>query len=366
VVGAADVAPTPSSSQPDQEHTVNGIELCERGLLPDWATRFGIWQANRRRLQTESRRNVEREFERYQARIEELRSSPVAINTDRANEQHYELPAAFFQQVLGKHLKYSSCYYGEGIGDLDSAEAAMLALTCERAAIEDGDEILELGCGWGSMTLWMAEHYPAARITAVSNSASQRRFIMDQCALRQLTNIEVITADVNSFDIERRFDRVVSVEMFEHVRNYKTLMGRIHDWLKPGGTLFVHIFCHAQHLYSFIDEDDVDDWMGRYFFSGGLMPSADTLLHFQDRLKLDAQWRVSGTHYQRTANAWLFRIDQRKDLVMPVLQDVYGHEEAKRWFHRWRMFFMACAETFGYAGGREWLVGHYRFRRPAD
>ncbi len=343
---------------------MNGIDLSERGLLPDWAIRFGIWQANRERLRTEHLRNPEHQFERYQARIRELRESPVAINTDRANEQHYELPAAFFQQVLGRHLKYSSCYWPQGVRDLDGAEAAMLALSSERAGLRNGDDILELGCGWGSMTLWMAEHYPDSRITAVSNSASQRRFIMDQCALRQLGNVEVITADVNEFTTERRFDRVVSIEMFEHVRNYQTLMSRIAQWLKPGGTLFVHIFCHAEHLYPFIDEEGVDDWMGRYFFSGGLMPSADTLLHFQDALRLDAQWRVSGVHYQRTADAWLARMDLRRHLVMPVLQDVYGMDEAPRWFQRWRMFFMACAETFGYAGGREWLVGHYRFRRP--
>ncbi|MEO0423907.1 MAG: cyclopropane-fatty-acyl-phospholipid synthase family protein [Pseudomonadota bacterium] len=344
---------------------MNGIDLAERGLLPDFLIRLGIWQANRQRLHTETVRSVERQFERYQERIEELRSSPVAINTDRANEQHYEVPAAFFQHVLGKNLKYSSCYWPQGVRDLDSAEDAMLELTCERAQLQDGDRILELGCGWGSITLWMASHYPNAQITAVSNSASQRRFIMDQAALRKLDNVEVITCDVNEFDTQERFDRAISIEMFEHVRNYKTLTSRIHDWLKPDGTLFVHIFCHAQHLYPFIDEEGVDDWMGRYFFSGGQMPAADTLLHFQDKLKLDAQWRVSGVHYQKTAEAWLQRQDMKKHLIMPVLQDVYGMDEAARWFQRWRMFFMACAETFGYDNGREWLVGHYRFRRPA-
>ncbi len=344
---------------------MNGIDLAERGVIPDFLIRLGIWQANRKRLQTETVRNVERQFDRYQDRIEELRSSPVAINTDRANEQHYEVPAAFFQQVLGKNLKYSSCYWPSGVGDLDSAEDAMLELTCERAQLQDGDRILELGCGWGSITLWMASHYPNSQITAVSNSASQRRFIMDQAALRKLDNVEVITCDVNEFETQERFDRVISIEMFEHIRNYKTLTSRIHDWLKPDGTLFVHIFCHAQHLYPFIDEEGVDDWMGRYFFSGGQMPAADTLLHFQDKLKLDAQWRVSGVHYQKTAEAWLQRQDMKKHLIMPVLQDVYGVDEAPRWFQRWRMFFMACAETFGYDNGREWLVGHYRFRRPA-
>ncbi|MEM9388096.1 MAG: cyclopropane-fatty-acyl-phospholipid synthase family protein [Pseudomonadota bacterium] len=343
---------------------MNGIDLAERGVLPDFLIRFGIWQANRQRLHTETVRSVERQFERYQERIEALRSSPVAINTDRANEQHYEVPAAFFQQVLGKNLKYSSCYWPSGVGDLDSAEDAMLELTCERAQLQDGDRVLELGCGWGSITLWMASHYPNAKITAVSNSASQRRFILDQAALRKLDNVEVITCDVNDFDTQERFDRAISIEMFEHVRNYKILTSRIHDWLKPSGTLFVHIFCHAQHLYPFVDEEGVDDWMGRYFFSGGQMPAADTLLHFQDKLKLDAQWRVSGVHYQRTAEAWLQRQDRKKHLIMPVLQDVYGMDEAPRWFQRWRMFFMACAETFGYDNGREWLVGHYRFRRP--
>jgi cyclopropane-fatty-acyl-phospholipid synthase len=238
----------------------------------------------------------------------------------------------------------------------------MLAVTAERAGLADGQDVLELGCGWGSLTLWMAEHYPASRITAVSNSRTQREFILARAAERGLRNVEVITADANVFATERRFDRVVSVEMFEHMRNYAVLMERISTWLRPGGKLFVHIFCHRSLMYPFTTDRE-DDWMGRYFFTGGLMPAESTLLYFQDHLRLEEQWRVSGVHYEKTSNAWLANMDARRDAVLQVLRGAYG-AEAERWFHRWRMFFMACAELFGFDGGTQWWVAHYRFARP--
>ncbi len=338
------------------------IDLCERGLIPDPFTRFGMRRLMRSRLAAEAGDRGEKQFDAYQRRLAELRQSPVAIETARANEQHYEVPAAFFERVLGKHLKYSCCLFGDDSPSLDAAEEAMLRLTCQRAELADGQSILELGCGWGSLTLWMAAEFPGSRITAVSNSSSQRQFILARARERGLANIDVITADANVFATSERFDRVVSVEMFEHIRNYATLMERISGWLKPGGKLFVHIFCHRSLMYPFTVDGDTD-WMARYFFTGGLMPSEHTLLYFQEHLSLEGQWRVGGAHYERTANAWLANQDRARDEIMAVLTAAYGDSEAARWFQRWRMFFMAVAELFGYADGTEWLVGHYRFVR---
>ncbi len=338
------------------------IAMAERGLLPDPLIRFGIRRLNRRRLRNEQANNSNEWQRRFSERLEQLRSSPIALETDAANEQHYEVPADFYRLCLGQHLKYSSGYWPEGTSSLDEAEAAMLQLSSDHAALADGQQVLELGCGWGSLTLWMAQHYPNSQITAVSNSASQRRYIMDQAEARDLSNVQVITADVNAFDIdEGRFDRVVSVEMFEHMRNYQVLMGNIARWLKPGGMLFVHIFCHRHVMYPF-EVQGADDWMSQYFFTGGLMPAYDTLTHFQDELTLMERWAIDGTHYEKTANAWLAKMDQNRDQILRVFDASY--DNAALWFQRWRIFYMACAELFGHKGGEEWLVGHYRFSKP--
>jgi cyclopropane-fatty-acyl-phospholipid synthase len=339
---------------------MNPIDLCERGFVPDALLRQGIRRLCAQRLRDERAGDAEAAWARFRALLDELRQSPVAIETDAANAQHYELPAAFFELCLGKRLKYSSCYYPRGDESLDEAEEAMLALYGERAELRDGQRILELGCGWGSLTLWMAERFPNARITGVSNSGSQREHILAQAAARGLGNIEVLTCDVNRLELDRRFDRVVSIEMFEHMRNYQTLLRRIAGWLDVDGRLFVHIFCHRELMYPFETEGD-DNWMGRYFFTGGLMPAADTLLHFAQDLRIEQQWRLSGRHYERTANHWLANQDGNRDAVMRVLRGTYGEAEAARWAQRWRMFWMACAELFGYRDGNEWLVAHYRF-----
>jgi len=337
------------------------IDLAESGHAPDWMVRLGIRRLLTRRLAQEFDRDPMRRAQRSQALIAELAESAVAIETDAANEQHYEVPAAFYQLALGRRLKYSSGYWPEGVNDLDAAEDAMLEATCQHAELEDGQRILELGCGWGSLTLWMAENYPESRITAVSNSASQREHIMAQAENRGLANIEVLTRDVNTLALNERFDRVVSVEMFEHVRNYRELMKRISGWLRPNGKLFVHIFCHRYLLYPFETQGE-GNWMGRYFFTGGLMPAADTLLHFQDDLAIESRRLYSGRNYARTARGWLDNMDHRKTEVAEVMREAYG-DQASVWQQRWRMFFMACEELFAFDDGNVWLVAHYRFSR---
>jgi len=339
------------------------IALAERGLLPDGLIRLGIRRYCADRLHSERGGSVEAAWQRFRAVLADLRASPLAIETEAANAQHYELPPRFFELCLGPHLKYSACWWDAQTESLDEAERRMLELYAARAELADGQRILELGCGWGSLTLWMAARFPAARITAVSNSRPQREFIEARCRERGLANVRVITRDINTLALRGdAFDRVVSIEMFEHVRNYRHLLERIAGWLRPGGKLFVHIFCHREFMYPFETEGS-DNWMGRYFFTGGLMPAADTLLHFQEHLTIEEQWRLSGTHYEKTANAWLANHDREQDEIMDVLETAYGRDAAI-WNRRWRMFWMSCAELFGYAGGDEWLVGHYRFVRP--
>jgi cyclopropane-fatty-acyl-phospholipid synthase len=340
---------------------MNLTDLAERGLLPDALIRYGIRRLCRERLTQEYAGDWQA---RKQQRIDALKVAPIAIETAKANEQHYEVPPPFFVNCLGPRLKYSSCFYPTGRESLGEGEDAMLALYGERAGLADGMDILELGCGWGSLTLWMAEHFPKARITAVSNSAPQRQFIEARARERGLKNVTILTRDANVLELPAAsFDRVVSIEMFEHLKNYRTLFERIHGWLRPGGALFVHIFCHREVIYPF-EVDGDNDWMARYFFTGGQMPSLDTFSHFQEHLKLEQTWDLPGTHYERTSNQWLELTDQNRAAILPVFEQTYGKADAARWLQRWRMFYMACAELFGYDGGKEWRVGHYRFRRP--
>jgi len=339
----------------------SAIELAESGLLPDSVIRLGIRRMLARRLEEEERQAAERA--RWRA---ELAAGPVTLHPEAANAQHYELPAAFFERVLGPRLKYSTCLWSEGVRGLAEAEQAMLDLTFERAEVRDGERILELGCGWGSLCLHLAERFPRARITALSNSASQRAFIEARAAERGLANLEVATADVGLFDTEARFERVVSVEMFEHVRNHRELVRRIGRWLVPEGTLFVHLFAHRRFAYPFEDEGPAT-WMARHFFTGGIMPSLDLLPEAaRGILELDGQWTVDGTHYQKTLEAWLSRQDAARGELLPLFAEIYGAKAARLGFRRWRIFFMACAELFGFRGGSEWLVAHYRFRAPAS
>lgn len=340
-----------------------GLALLDRGLVPDALVRLRIRSLLRQRLQEESAGGPEAVWDRYRHRLADWSAGPVAVATEAANDQHYEVPPAFFERVLGKRLKYSSGHWPAGVDSLDAAEEAMLALTAERAELADGQRILELGCGWGSLSLWMAEHYPAAQITAVSNSRDQRAFIEARAATRGLTNLRVLTADMNGFaPPETGYDRVVSVEMFEHMRNHRELLRRIAGWLAPGGKLFVHIFTHREFTYPF-EARDASDWMAEHFFTGGMMPADAHLLNFQEHLVLEDHWRVDGRHYQRTAEAWLANQDRHRAEILDLFRTVYGGE-ARRRFTYWRVFFMACAELWGFAGGAEWLVSHYRWCRP--
>ncbi|MFT7617602.1 MAG: cyclopropane-fatty-acyl-phospholipid synthase [Planctomycetota bacterium] len=340
----------------------SAINQMERGRIPDSLIRWGIRRLCKTRLKEETAHSLSGEMEGF---IRGLPSSPIAVETDSANEQHYELPAEFFQLVLGENRKYSGCYFPAGTNDLDTAEKLALEETCARAQIKDGMKILELGCGWGSLTLWMARHFPNCQITAVSNSQSQREFIEALAASENLTNVTIVTADMNEFSTDKNFDRVVSVEMFEHMRNYRVLLERISDWLSPHGLLFVHIFCHREFSYPFETEGN-DDWMGKYFFTGGIMPGENLLDEFQEHMSSAKKWVWNGEHYEKTSNAWLENMDSKKPAVMKVLRATYGDKEAALWFQRWRVFFMACAELFGFDGGKEWYVSHTLYERTAD
>lgn len=336
--------------------------LLEADRIPGPAVRAGIRQLLRQRLREESQGGIEAQQARLAAFVEALRTSPIAIETRAANQQHYEVPSEFFRIVLGPHLKYSCACWPEGAATLAAAEAAALHITAGRARISAGDRVLELGCGWGSFSLYAAERFPGCRITAVSNSRTQKQYIDAEAARRGITNLEVVTADMNSFDTAERYDRVVSVEMFEHMRNYRALLEKVHRWTNPGATLFVHVFAHRRFAYPF-ETRDSSDWMAQHFFTGGLMPSLDLLLHFQDRFLIRDRWVWDGTHYQKTAEAWLARMDARRADVLALFARVYGEGEALKWLVRWRVFFMACAELFGYRAGQEWMVSHYLFER---
>ena len=340
------------------------ISWTESGLVPDTVIRSGMRRLLERKLAEISAGDVEAASRTSDLFTAMMRRSPVALVPELANEQHYEVPSEFFTEVLGENRKYSCCYWAGDVSSLNEAEEAALRTTVERAGIRDGMKVLDLGCGWGSLTLWIAEHFPNASVTSVSNSKSQRDLIVTEARARKIDNIDVRVCDMNDFEAGDTYDRIVSIEMFEHMRNYAELFRRINTWLVPDGRFFMHIFCHRSTPYEYIDRGP-SDWMSRHFFSGGIMPSADLPLMFPHDLNIEQRWHWNGVHYAKTLRAWLDRMDSRRSSVMPILEETYGKAEAGRWWMRWRMFFMACEELFRFNQGNEWFVSHYRFKKAA-
>ncbi len=336
--------------------------LLEKDLLPDWLIRAGIRKLLADRLREEKKENCEAQAAHLSEYVEMLKQSPIAVQMKAANDQHYEVPSEFYRLVLGRRLKYSSAYWLPDTRTLDQAEEAMLELTISRAQIQTGQSILELGCGWGSLSIYMAERYPENSITSVSNSRTQKEFIDAEIIRKGLRNLKIITADMNDFRTDQEFDRIVSVEMFEHMRNYELLLDRISEWLRPEGKLFVHIFTHKKYAYLFEAKAN-SDWMSRTFFTGGQMPSDSLLLYFQKNLMVVQHWAVSGRHYSRTAECWLENMDRNRSKVLEIFSRAYGPAEVRRWWVYWRAFFMACAELWSYSNGEEWIVSHYLFKR---
>jgi len=330
--------------------------------IPDFIIRLGIRKYLKQRLQEENKGNSEAQQHHFLEFVSQLKASPIAVNTADANEQHYEVPTQFYQYCLGENLKYSCGLWNPGVSDINTSEKDMLELTCERAELVNGQHVLELGCGWGSLSLFMAARYPESKFKVVSNSRTQKQHIDKEAKKRNIQNLTVITADMNSFQIDEKFDRVVSVEMFEHMRNYQLLMKKVASFLKDQGKLFVHIFTHKEYAYLFEVKDETD-WMSKYFFTGGVMPSNDLLLHFNDDLYIEHQWLVNGTHYAKTSEAWLANMDKHKSLIMPLFEQTYGKADALKWWVYWRIFFMSCAELWNFNQGNEWMVSHYLFHK---
>ena len=345
-----------------QQAAAKAIDWSEQGLVPDAVIRHGIKRLLKKRLAGLHTHDCETLADEKAHFIRDMNESAIAPLPFKANQQHYEVPTEFFLKVLGSQNKYSCCHWSDDTHDLDTAETEALRITCEHAGLRDGMNILELGCGWGSLTIWMARHYPKSQITAISNSASQREHITQRTRQLRLNNVLVQTCDMNDFVSRDTYDRIVSVEMFEHMRNHHALFNRIDSWLRPDGRFFMHIFCHRDTPYAFEHKDETD-WMSRHFFSGGMMPSDDLPLHFQQDLTCLRQWRWDGSHYEKTANAWLANMDDNKPVLWPVLEETYGSASAQQWWMRWRMFFMACAELFGYDKGQQWWVSHYLFEK---
>jgi len=340
---------------------MNSISLAENGFVPTWLIRAGIRSRLARKLEIES----ERPENFKSSLVDFLRRSPIAIATDDANQQHYEVPTDFYTFILGPRMKYSACLWNEDIQNLEQAEVASLKQVAQRAELSDNLKILELGCGWGSFSLWASETYPKSQFTAVSNSFTQADHIREQAHQRGIHNLKVITENMLDFHPSEQFDRIVSIEMFEHMRNYEQLLQRISSWLKDEGKLFVHIFSHKKYAYLY-EAEDKDDWMSNYFFTGGIMPSHDLLSHFNKDLVIEQQWRQNGLNYTHTLEAWLKNLNRNEKRISDIFSEHYGDDQIRIWLNRWRMFILACSELFAYGRGEEWGISHYRFEKTKN
>lgn len=340
---------------------MNIYRILEKNIVPEWLIRMGIRNMLAMKLREITISDVEERQAKEIAFVEDLKRRPIAIRTEKANEQHYEVPTEFFLKVLGPNMKYSCALFDNETQTLEEAEVKMLELTCQRAELRDGHKVLELGCGWGSLSLFMAEKYKNSQIVAVSNSSTQKSYIDEQARKRNIKNLQIITQDMNDFDTSETFDRIVSVEMFEHLKNYREMFQRISRWMQPSGRFFLHIFTHHRYAYHY-ENIDGNDWLTEYFFQGGMMPSDNLVLHFQEHLQLEKHWCVSGRHYQLTSERWLARMKENRAEIEPILAQTYGKENVTKWWVYWQLFFLACAELWGYKAGNEWLVSHYLFK----
>ncbi len=335
--------------------------LLKKDIIPDVLLRFGVRQITKRRINRVDKMNVAEKEKFLMNFITERSEGPIAINTEDANEQHYEMPSQFFDLVLGQHKKYSCAYWEDG-DTLDDAESRMLQLVCQRAGVADGQKILELGCGWGAFCLYAAERFPNSHVTAISNSNNQRLYIEKVAKLKGIKNLQVITCDINDLELTEKFDRIVSIEMFEHMRNYHALFNKSAGFLNDEGKLFVHVFCHRELPFTY-EVKSKSDWMAKYFFTGGTMPSRDLFHFFNHDLRISQQWAINGNHYSKTLEAWLKKMDRQKNVVIPILEEREGVTESLKWWSYWRIFFLACSEFFSINGGNEYFVVHYLFEK---
>lgn len=341
------------------------LSSLERGLLPDPVIRRLTRLLLATRLRSGYLATADLQLSHLLHFAHSLMEMPIAIQTEKPKAQHYELPTSFFKLVLGKHLKYSCCYFPNKSTTLDEAEVAMLELYCERAQLKDGQSVLDVGCGWGSLSLYIAQNYPNCSITGICNSVTQQAYIQNQCRELKLDNVNIIVADISTFEMEASYDRIFSIEMFEHMKNYRDLLKKISKWMEEKGLLFVHHFCHKTLAYHFEDVDD-DDWITRYFFEGGTMPSANLLLYFQEDVSVVNHWLVDGKHYAETSEKWLERMDKSMGCIKPIMESTYGKDSAAKWGVYWRTFFIAVAELFAYNNGQEWMVTHLLFKKKGS